>query len=174
MLPNLRIHLTLVLIAIVGCDDAASRVAREAANRQAQQNTAMAELNKEVASGTHRLVEADSQARRDIIGVHHELQSERARLDAGRDALEQDRRRIASDRRTESLFASMAPIVGGTILLIVLLGFSWYALVAGRSADDSVPELSELLLDEVLAVDQPQISSAEPQKSLPGHILPKD
>ena len=74
---------TTLSILTSGCDDAATRVAREAADRQAQQNTTMAELNKEVAGGTHRLVEADAQARKEVIGVHRDLQAERSRLDTG-------------------------------------------------------------------------------------------
>ena len=65
----------------------------------------MAELNKEVAGGTHRLVEADAQARKEIVGVHRDLQAERTRLDTGWNALEQERQQIAGQRRTESMLA---------------------------------------------------------------------
>ena len=65
MLPRCNVPILipsiLVLILTSGCDDErATQIAREAADRQAQQNTAMAELNKEVASGTRQLVEADA------------------------------------------------------------------------------------------------------------------
>ena len=93
------------MILISGCDDRATQIAREAANRQAQQNTAMADLNKEVAGGTHQLVEADTEARKEIVGVHHELQAERTRLDTSGIALEQERKAIATQRRTESMLA---------------------------------------------------------------------
>ena len=59
---TLMLATVLPLLAAHGCDDKATKIAREAADRQAQQNTAMADLNKEVASGTHKLVEADAQA----------------------------------------------------------------------------------------------------------------
>src|SRR5882757_4159100 len=97
-----------LVILISGCDDGATQIAREAANRQAQQNTAMADLNKEVAGGTHQLVEADAQARKEIVGVHHELQAERTRPDSGWNALEQERQQIASQRRTESM---LVPVI---------------------------------------------------------------
>ena len=71
-----------LLIVTSGCDDAATRIAREAADRQAQQNTAMANLNQEVASGTHQLVAADAEARKEIVVVHHDLQAERSKLDS--------------------------------------------------------------------------------------------
>jgi hypothetical protein len=45
---------------LTGCeDDRVAQIAREAADRQAQQNTQMAELQKEVVSGTKSLVDAD-------------------------------------------------------------------------------------------------------------------
>ena len=124
---------SLPLAVTHGCDDRATQIAREAADRQAQQNTAMAELNKEVASGTHQLVEADAQARKEIVGVHHDLQAERTRLDSGWNELEGERRQIAGQRRTESMLVPVTTLVGGGLLVVVLLGFCWYALVAVRT-----------------------------------------
>src|SRR5215216_4653667 len=96
--------LSIILFAAThGCDDKATQIAREAADRQAQQNTEMAQLTKEVASGSHQLVEADAKARQEIVGVHHDLQAERTRLDTSWYALEQERKGIATQRRTESL-----------------------------------------------------------------------
>jgi hypothetical protein len=152
-----------------GCDEEAVRVAREAADRQAEQNTAMAELNKEVAGGTRRLAEADAQARKEVIGVHRDLQAERARLDSGWDDLEQERRQIAGQRRTESMLVPATKIVGGLALAIVLLGFCWYALVAMRRGDNIDGELNELLICEVLADESPLLSSDQHPPSLLGH-----
>ena len=120
------------VILMSGCDDRAAQIAREAADRQAQQNTAMAELNKEVASGTHRLVEADAQARKEIVGVHRDLQAERTRLDTGWSDLEQERRQIAGERRTESLLAPAVQTAGLLAVVALVLGFCWYALVKVR------------------------------------------
>jgi hypothetical protein len=141
------------LIPFAGCDDRATQIAREAANRQAQQNTAMAELNQEVAGGTRRLVEADAQARRQIAVVHRELQAERSRLDGGWNTLEQERQRIAAARRAESLLLPAVKVFGGLALVIVLLGFSWYALGSTRR-DASDAQLNELLVAEFIA-DEP-------------------
>ena len=79
--PNLKIHIlfTTILLTTLGCDDRVAQVAREPADRQAQQNAEMARLNKEVATGTHELVEADPQGRKEMVGVHHDLQAERER-----------------------------------------------------------------------------------------------
>src|SRR6266576_1601463 len=114
MLPKHRRMISILLIVttghVAGCDDRVTQVAREADNRQARQNQSMAELNKEVAAGTHKLVEADAQARKEIVGVHHELQAERTRLDTGWYALEQERQHIAGERRTESILVPAVKI----------------------------------------------------------------
>ena len=141
-----------------GCDDGPPAIAREAADRQAQQNTAMADLNKEVAGGTHRLVEADAQARQEIVGVHRDLQAERTRLDTGWNSLEQERRQIAGQRQTESLLAPTIQDAGLVALIVALLGFCWYAIVAARRSDDTDAQLNELLVAEMLP-DQPTLLS---------------
>jgi hypothetical protein len=148
------------LVLMSGCDDRTAQVAREAADRQAQQNTAMAELNQEVASGTHRLVEADAQSRKEIVGVHRDLQSERARLDTGWNDLEQERRQMAGQRRTESLLAPTVQTAGLLAVIALVLGFSWYALMKVRHSGELECTVTDLLLDEVMA-DEPQQLSAE-------------
>ena len=156
--PNHRTWiLSIVLLAAThGCDDRATQIAREAADRQAQQNTEMAQLNKEVASGTHELVESDAKARQDIVGVHHDLQAERTRLDKSRSELESERREIARQRRTESMLIPVA----GVMLLVVLLSFCWYALVASRRSENSDAQLTELLIREILP-DEPSLLSSK-------------
>jgi hypothetical protein len=149
-----------LVILISGCDDRATQIAREAANRQAQQNTAMADLNKEVAGGTHQLVEADAQARKEILGVHHELQAERTRLDTGWNSLEQERRQIASQRRTESILVPVIEAGGLLALVIALLGFCWYALVSCRNSHDTDAQLNELLIHEFLPDESTRLSSS--------------
>lgn len=107
----------LITVLTTGCtDERVTEIAREAANRQAQQNVAMAELNKEVASGTKRFVEADAQSRKEIASVHRELQAERTRLDTGWNDLEAERKNIASQRRSESLLVPIAQSASGVLL----------------------------------------------------------
>src|SRR5437868_5789183 len=173
MFPTLNrktwiLAIVLPLAATHGCEDKTSQIAREAADRQAQQNTEMAELNKEVASGSHQLVEADANARKEIVGVHHELQSERTRLDTCWGQLEEERRQIASDRRTESMLVPVAKLVGGVSLIVVLLGFCWYALVAARRGDDTDAQLNELLIGEILPEQQSLLSVHQEPQSLLG------
>src|SRR3954452_15345693 len=160
MFPNLNHKMLILSITLLaathGCDDKATQIAREAADRQAQQNTEMAQLNKEVASGSHQLVEADAKARTEIVGVHHDLQAERERLDTSRSELESERRDIAGQRRTESM---LIPVTG-LLLLVILLGFCWYALVASRRTENSDAQLTELLIQEILP-DEPSLLSSK-------------
>jgi hypothetical protein len=138
------------LAATSGCDSRVTQVAREAANRQAQQNTVMAELHQEVAAGTHELVAADAKARGDIVGVHHDLQSERTRLDTGWSALETEWRQIASQRRTDSFLTALAPLLTGGVLVILLLGFCWYALGKSHSSNGRDFVLDDFLIREIV------------------------
>ena len=167
------IRAVILLIAIAtGCDEEKARIAREAADRQAQQNTAMAELNQEVAGGTRRLVEADAEARKEIVGVHRDLQAERTRLDSGWTNLALERRQIAAQRRTESMLVPAIKLVGGLALASLLLGFCWYALVAARRSDGTDGELNELLIREMLQDQPPLLSADEHRPSLLGHSAP--
>lgn len=56
-----------ILPTIAGCRGDVVEIAREAADRQASQNTEMIRLNREVAAGTERLVEADAQSLRSLL-----------------------------------------------------------------------------------------------------------
>jgi hypothetical protein len=158
-----------VLLGVTnGCDDRVAQVAREAADRQAQQNTEMAQLNKEVASGSHQLVEADAKARQEIVGVHHDLQNERGRLDTSRSELESERREIADQRRTESMLVSLASAIGGVSLVVTLLGFCWYVLVVACRGDGTDAQLNELLIREILSGEALPMSSSPQAPSFPG------
>jgi hypothetical protein len=141
----------MILISLlIGCsDERIVEVSRQAAERQAQQNTTMAELHQEVASGTRALVQADAEARQEIVGIHHDLQQERTRLDSGWHDLETERQAIAGERRTESLLVPLVQLVGKIALVVVLLGFCWRALVGLEGSDNSNGELNELLVQEL-------------------------
>jgi hypothetical protein len=152
-----------------GCDDRVTQIAREAADRQAQQNTEMAQLNKEVASGSHQLVEADAKARQELVGVHHDLQAERTRLAASLSELESERREIAGQRRTESLVVSLASVISGVSLVVTILGFCWYALVAARRDDGTDTQLNELLVHELLAEQPLKLPVDQSRPGVLGH-----
>lgn len=143
------------LILASGCDDRATQIAREAANRQAQQNTAMAKLNTEVASGAHQLLEADSESRKGFVEVHRDLQAERRQLDAGWNSLEAERKQIAGQRRTESAWVPIAQASGACALTIAVLGYCWYALSSSSGSEPSDALLNVLLVDELLSAERP-------------------
>ncbi|MEX0611928.1 MAG: hypothetical protein WD738_06905 [Pirellulales bacterium] len=161
------------LILISGCDDRATRISLEAAERQAQQNAAMAKLNQEVASGARRLVDADAQARQEIVRVHRDLQAERTRLDTGWNVLEQERRQIAAQRRTESMLVPLTKLVGGLLLVVVLLGFCWYAIAAAQRSE-ATDQLNELLVCEILPDEPPPLSTSRQRPALLGQSPPDE
>ena len=163
--PRISIIATAVsLILATGCsDDRVVQVATQAADRQAEQNDTMAKLQQEVAGGTQKLVEADASARHEIVAVHHDLQAERSRLDTGWSALEEERKQLAHERRTESALLPAIQLLGGLALVVTLLGFSWYALVRIRTDTASDTELNELLVHELAASESlPFISRESP------------
>jgi hypothetical protein len=171
--------LIILLISLLsGCDEQSARTAREAANRQAQQNTAMADLNKEVAGGTRQLIESDAHARLEMIGVHRDLQDERRRLDTNWKSLEQERQNIASRRQTESLLVPIAQSAGLVGVVIVLLGFCWNLVVAARCSNATDSQLNELLIGEVLHDQLLRITDKGDFQSLPnsypGGLSPAD
>lgn len=136
-----------------GCNELATEVAREAADRQARQNETMADLQEEVAAGTRRLVEAEAESRQQILGVHEHLQAERSRLQEWWE-------RLRGEQRTESLLVPLVPLIGKVMLVALLLGFCWYALFASHHGDDAEGELNEVLLTELTA-DEPQFLGSQ-------------
>lgn len=62
----------------------------------------------------------------------------------------------------------MTTLVGSLLLVVVLLGFCWYALVAVRHGDDTDAELNELLIHEILP-DQPPLLVSPHSPSLLDH-----
>ena len=146
------VSMTLLLSLATGCsDDRVAQVATQAADRQAEQNNTMAKLQQDVATGAQKLVAADADARHEIVAVHHDLQAERGRLDAGWNLLEDDRKQLASERRTESILVPAIELLGGFLLVATLLGFCWYVLVRQRSETVTDADLNELLVQELAA-----------------------
>ena len=131
-------------------------MATQAAERQAQQNTEMARLNREVAEGTRRMVEADAEARKEIIAVHQEIQSERASLNDGFETLEAERKQMAQERRTESILVPAAKTTGVALVAVVVVGFCWIVLFGLRRSDTTDAELTELLIHDLVR-DEPRL-----------------
>jgi hypothetical protein len=155
-----------------GCDDRATRIAREAADRQAQQNNAMGELNKQIAIGTRFLVETDGQARQEHLALHRDIEAERHQLDDAWNRLEVERKAVAQERRGDSLLVIFLERAGSTVLIVVLLGFCWYVLVRDHSTDTSDRELSQLLLHELASPVFHSLINPVPYRARLGHDPP--
>ncbi len=167
-LPHWALALGVCLMA--GCDESDSQlhrrvaeVAQQGADRQAAQNAEMARLNREVAEGTRRMVEADALARADHVAVHHEIQAERAVLHEGFDALEDERQQIAQQRRTESALGPALGLVSGTLVVSAVIGLCWLLLWQSHRSDPSDADVNAILIAELVS---------EHPRLLPGPSLP--
>lgn len=153
MLTTKTSFIPLMLIAMVpaiGCDKDKRLVefAKEADQRQAEQNHEIAKQNHEIAAATKQLVEADAKSRQELVALERDLQTERATIGEQRDHLEAERRELASQRRRESLLAQV--LAGGVTLLACLLPLvlCWYLLHGLRSQNQD-EALGELLVMEL-------------------------
>ena len=98
----------LATIPLGGCDEdeRLTRMATEAADRQAAQNQEMSRLNREVAEGTKRLVEANAQTQKELAALQHDLQADQAEIGRQRDLLETERKQVAAARRRDPIIAN--------------------------------------------------------------------
>jgi hypothetical protein len=156
-------------VLAIGCDEDKRLVefAKEADQRQAEQNQEIAHQNHEIAAATKQLVEADAKARQELVAMERGLQAERATVGQQRDQLEVERRQLASARQRESLLREA--LAGGATLLACLLPLvlCWYLLHGLRSQNHD-EALGELLVME-LAGD-----TMSPLLPAPGPRLPPD
>jgi hypothetical protein len=158
------------LASFIGCDDRATQIAREAASRQAQQNTDMAGVTREAAAGASRLVEEESLSRQQTLALQKQLQDEGRRIDEARDGLEQERRQIAGARRTESWLLALLQGGGGVAAAILSLGVAWLAL-HGLGTQDHAPELAcEQLIENLAAETSTPVSDADESTAAPNEL----
>ncbi len=161
---RIPILLAVAMIAVTGCSDGerVAKVATEAAQQQAKQNTEMAQLNREVAEGTKRLVAADAEARKEITAMHHDVQAEQAKVNEQRDHLETERQEIAGQRRTESMLGAILKGCSVAAACAVTIGFCWYLLFGLRHHDNGNDVLNELLVEELVAKSTAILPMASP------------
>jgi hypothetical protein len=151
---SLTIGPLVVLAMTLGCDDGSVRIAREAADRQAEQNRTMAELQHEVAAGSRQLVEEEGQARRQALEVHRDLAAGQGRLADGWDDVEAQRQQIARSRRSDSFWAAVLPPSGGVIAAVAALAFAWVVLHSLSGDDDSSAIACQLLIEQFVIPEQ--------------------
>jgi hypothetical protein len=174
MMQNVTGKLAVLLLGAVsfsGCREKdryreVAEVATQAADRQAEQNREMARVQREVAEGTRRLVEADAQARKEIVVVHQQLQAERATLSDGHDALETERKQIAQERRTESLLIPTVKFIGVAAVALGVVLFCLALLFGARSSEATDADVNELLIRELVS-ETPQLLRVSQRSSTP-------
>ncbi|MBI5758111.1 MAG: hypothetical protein HZA46_06300 [Planctomycetales bacterium] len=140
LIPLLMLFLALVL---TGCNK--EEKLRTWQQQQVEQLQQQAHENSETA---RELVKADAQARQEVAVLHRDLQSERIEVGHQRDALESDRKDVATARERVPLLATA--FQGGAVLLTcaLCLGVCGW-LLSGVSKPDSDGELEDLLVLEV-------------------------
>ena len=150
LIPLLMLFLVL---ALTGCDK--EEKLRAWQQQQVEQLQQQARENSETA---RELVKADAQARQEVAVLHRNLQSERIEVGHQRDALESDRKEVATTRQRLPLMA--AAFQGGAVLLTCALGLGICGgLLSGVSKPDSNGELEDLLVLEVGGESTPLSSS---------------
>jgi hypothetical protein len=143
---------TLVLAGLGGCSDPDTRLgelASQVTREQAQQNQRIADGSKAIAQGSQHLVEADAQARRELIELQHSLRQDQVEIAQDLDALEAERKVIASQRRTESTIASGLVIFGVVIACLAPLVLAGIAL-QGLWREPTREEEGEVLVEELV------------------------
>ena len=138
------------ILAVIGCESQDERVAQlatENVERQAAQNTQMAQLQQEVAAGARSLIEANAQARQEVLAMQKGLQGERLEINRQRDLLGAERRAIAEERRTAPIIAEAITDLGLCLACLLPLVVCWHLLRYSR--DESDQGLSELLIHEL-------------------------
>jgi hypothetical protein len=144
----------IVLMMSSGCGDRSADVAREAANRQADQNLVIAKVQSDAATALSGMAREQARARQQALIVHKGLQAERAQLAGGWNELEAERRSIAGARRTESFLAALTTGGGSALVGLLALSFAWLVMFGLSRRDDSAELASELLVAE-LTVEEP-------------------
>ena len=153
MNPPLQ-HATMILLIVLatGCSSSDDRLVRHVAEsnrQQAQQNSEMAKVHREVAEGTSRLVDAVAESRKEMVAMESDLQDQRTQLD-------KERRSLANERHRESILAPVLSNVGLMLVAALPLVLCWYLLHGLRTPDEDVSELLvQNLVNEQIALPSP-------------------
>ena len=144
--------MALLILLATGCSSSDDRLVRHVAEsnrQQAQQNSEMAKVHREVAEGTSRLVNAVAESRKEMVAMESDLQEQRTQLDG-------ERRSIANERHRKSLLAPVVSSVGLMLVAALPLVLCWYLLHGLQTPDEDVSEvLLQNLSREQLALPTP-------------------
>lgn len=155
-----------VIIALggVGCDEnppdrTAARLAERVTHDQAEQNKRLADATKSLTQGSQQLVSAEAKARQEVISLQRDLRQDQADIGRQRDALEAERRQIASQRLTESAWSAMLFAVGVLLACLAPLVLAGMTLVGlWRSPSDE--ELHDVLVEHLAGIPDAATSIA--------------
>jgi hypothetical protein len=173
-LPLLILLLASAIVLSGGGDGGDGRVvtiAREAADRQAEQNRVIAKQNQETAATAKHLVEADGQARRELAAMQRDLQNQQAEVGKQRDALENERRQIAAQRHWESALGPTLEIIGVVLVCCSVLSYLAFLAYGLRSSGDSDPVMAEVLIEDMMS-SQPVLVPPSPPLAHAERLLP--
>lgn len=133
----------LILAGILGCsrdDESLTELAQESMRQQARQN-------EEIAKASRELVEADAQARRELIIAQQGLQDQQAEIHAQHSALESERKEIARQRSRDPIVAAAIVTLGTLLAAVAPLVLAWFVLRAVQPHDH------DQALGEILAIE---------------------
>lgn len=146
-----------ILAMVAGCeedDPRVARIAQQAAERQAHQNEAMADLQKQTAEATKELINEQAAAR-------EAADAERHQLNEGWDALESERREIAKDRRTVSFLVAASRGAWAVLLALSAVAALWILTGAAQAPRRDAPGQSGPILPSPLPADRLSAEKAD-------------
>ena len=132
----------LIATTLIGCeeDKELAALAKEANRQQSDQNQEMAKLNREVAEGSKRLIEAEAEATTKRLTMEQQLQEQRSDVEA-------ERQQLAQERKTESILGPALVTAASLAAVCLPLVLCWY-LLNGLHRDHE-PGVSDLLIEEL-------------------------
>jgi hypothetical protein len=175
MLKRKTVPVALLIVLATGCssneDQRLVQLAREADQRQADQNHAMARQNEQIVEATKQLVEADAKSRQELVSLERDMQVERADIGHERDLLEAERKELSNARQRDSL---LVEVLGDGIALaacLLPLILAWY-LLHGLRSQNSDEALGELLVMELAADNSSPLLPGPANRPPPDGLLP--
>ena len=165
-----------IIVIAIGCRSDSDRVAELAsrhATEQAELSRETVKLQAELIEGTHQLVEADAQARRDFLELEGKLDDQRAELGRRHDDLEEERRDIATQRYRDPIVANAVIAVGSVLACLLPLLLAGY-LLRCQLCEPEDHAATEILLDEIVATHPALVASGRPMiDHSPGTSVPR-
>ena len=144
--------LPLALLAAVvaaGCDsERLARMAEQSTKEQSAQNQRVSQAHGSLTEGSRQLVEADAQARRELVKLQDKVRDDQALVNEQRDALDAERKAMAAERRNDTLCSSSLVTFGILLACLAPLILAGIAL-ATLNRGSSQQEVSDVLCQEL-------------------------